>query len=661
MEMSDYTKFTGGSKMISKYLKLIAVIMSCFTGFACASLTDEQCYQIKQAQAANADRLAQVSMTSSNTIDLHFAFGALWLNRQLPEANRRLRAAYQTFLDNAHSSTMTPEVAQTVKWQMRTWLRIYYLFCDTSSFYPNRLEHSTQNLLEELFWNYGVNKSKIRRADTKYIWVIQGSENHDMMDLGNAFLALQAVKNLPKYRDRKLPDGFTAQQHYHAWNTYYKLYCEQRAKYGLYVEVFSPTYGKYFIPELTNIFDFAEDPVLRHKMDMLLQLTWADWAVGQLDGIRGGGRTRVKGDYEWRGTTDSWYLMSRILLNQGAWFDLPPAAPIIGYPYVLATSRFRLNDVVIDLALSTPERGNFTYISRRPGKMTYSPDRPPLEDGCWYDMDAKDPRFVRYDNCTPDYVMGCFFVDPTLGTCFRVDQYSDKESPCSYAAISSQNRQQGIIFGTDSDARVYPMCLAKMDADHKRINYNQHLAVQHKNVMIVQKNHKIEGSGDLAMRIFFYKGLKPQLIEREGWFLTRQAGAYLAVKAFSRKEGSAACGSSWDDDTWLRLDDDYAPVVFVAGRTSDFDSLDKFTAYVLSHQAKVKGNVLTYCFTDPDNQPTILTMPLSADPPLPTINGVPIDLHPKMVFDCPYIQSTAGSGLVTIRKGDRKLILDFNN
>jgi hypothetical protein len=647
--------------MTSKDLKLIAVIMLCFTGLACASLTNEQCHQINQTQAVNADRLAQTSMTSPETIDLHFAFGALWLNQQLPEANRRLRAAYQAFLDNAHSPTMTPEVAQTVKWQMRTWLRIYYLFCDTSTFYPNRLDRSTQDFLEELFWNYGASKSKISRADTKYIWVIQGSENHDMMDISNAFLALQAVKNLPKYRDRKLPDGYTAQQHYDGWNTYYKLYCEQRAQYGLYVEVFSPTYGKYFIPELTNIFDFADDPVLRHKMDMLLQLTWADWAVGQLDGIRGGGRTRVKGHCEWRGVSDSWYLMSRILLNQGAWFDSPPTAPIIGYPYVLATSRFRLNDVVLDLALSTPERGSFGYISWRPGKMTYAPTRPPLEDGCWYDMDAKNPRFVRYDYCTPDYVMGCFFVDPTLGTCFRVDQSTAKESSHSYAAISSQNRQQGIIFSTGTDARVYSMCLAEMDADKKRINYNQHLAVQHKNVMIVQKNHKIDGSGDLAMRIFFYKGLKPQLIEKDGWFLTRQAGAYLAVKAFSRKESSSACGSSWDDDTWLRLDDDYAPVVFVAGRSADYDSLEKFTAYVLSHQVKVKDTVLTYSFTDPDHQQTILAMPLGDEPHLPTVNGTPIDLHPKMVFDCPYIQSTAGSGVVTICKGDRKLILDFNN
>nr|MBC8218569.1 hypothetical protein [Planctomycetota bacterium] len=149
--------------MPTKSLRLTAVILICSAGVAYASLTDEQCQQIKQAQAANADRLAQASMVSKETIDLHFAFGGLWLNRQLPQANQRLRNAYQALRDQEESLTMTPEVAETVKWQMRTWIRIYYRFCDTRRFYPNRLERQTQDLLEELFWNYGVRQSRLRR------------------------------------------------------------------------------------------------------------------------------------------------------------------------------------------------------------------------------------------------------------------------------------------------------------------------------------------------------------------------------------------------------------------------------------------------------------------------------------------------------------------
>jgi hypothetical protein len=50
-------------------------------------------------------------------------------------------------------------------------------------------------------------KSTVERAQLKYIWAIQGSENHDMMDLSNAFLALQVLKDLPRYRERRLSDG----------------------------------------------------------------------------------------------------------------------------------------------------------------------------------------------------------------------------------------------------------------------------------------------------------------------------------------------------------------------------------------------------------------------------------------------------------------------
>ena len=647
--------------MVKRWSILIAVVMMWAAGTTYGALSSAECAQIREAQAANANKLAQASLDNEGVIDLHFAFGGLWLNQQLPQANQRLRDAYQAFLDQKESQTMTPEVAEIVKWQMRTWLRIYYFFCDTSKFYPNRLERQTQDLLEELFWNYGVRKSKLQRADTKYIWIIQGSENHDMMDLSNAFLSVQAVKDLPKYRDRKLPDGYTAEQHYEAWNAYYKLYCEERAKYGLYVEVFSPTYGKYFVPELINIFDFAEDAVLRGKMEKLLQLTWADWAIGHVKGIRGGGRTRVKGNYEWRGAHDAWYGMSRVLLNQGQWFNSPPGAAIAGYPYVLATSKFQLDDVILDIAKGVQEKGEFTYVSWRPGKMTFSADRPPLEEGCWYDMDAQNPRFVRYDYCTPDYVMGSFFIDPTLGgKVLRVDASSAEKSATSYAAISSQNRQQGIIFATSTDARVFPRCQSKLDQHDNRIVYNQHEAVQHKNVMIVQKSHKAQGTGDVAMRVFFYRGMKQRLQEKNGWFLAEEGDSYLAVKGFSQTDSGAPCGYSWDADTWLRLDDDYAPVVFVAGRKANFKTLKVFSTYVMSHRAGVQDSVFSYTFNDVDGAKTTLTMPLGPEPEPPTVNGRKINLRPKMVYDSPYLKSEAGSGVVTIQKGERKLTLDFN-
>jgi hypothetical protein len=44
----------------------------------------------------------------------------------------------------------------------------------------------------------------------------------------------------------------------------------------------------------------------------------------------------------------------------------------------------------------------------------------------------------------------------------------------------------------------------------------------------------------------------------------------------------------------------------------------------------------------------------------PTINGAPVNYAPKKVFDSPFLSADYESGIVTIRKGDRKKVLDFN-
>jgi hypothetical protein len=46
--------------------------------------------------------------------------------------------------------------------------------------------------------------------------------------------------------------------------------------------------------------------------------------------------------------------------------------------------------------------------------------------------------------------------------------------------------------------------------------------------------------------------------------------------------------------------------------------------------------------------------------PVPRVNGKPVNLYPEKVFDSPYMNSVHGSGVVTLAKGDRQLVLNFN-
>ena len=76
------------------------------------------------------------------------------------------------------------------------------------------------------------------------------------------------------------------------------------------------------------------------------------------------------------------------------------------------------------------------------------------------------------------------------------------------------------------------------------------------------------------------KGMRSRIIERDGWMILREGDAWLGVKGFSRSNPNSSCGTSWDNDTVLRMSDGKAPVVFVAGRAKDFAGIDTFSKYL---------------------------------------------------------------------------------
>lgn len=622
---------------------------------------------LNTATAGPAETLCENLLAAPKGCDLNRAFAVLWLNRDLPTANQQLRDLYDAFLEDQPG--MTPAIANAqAKWQMRTWVRIYYLFNDSSAWFPGRLEVATQARIESLFWNYASAKSTIERARPEYVWLLQGSENHDMMDLGNAFLAAQALSKRPGYAERLLPDGYTPAEHAAAWTTYFSRYCEERVKHGLFVEVASPTYGKYLVPELVNIFDFADGHELRRKAEVLLHITWADWAIEQIDGVRGGAKARCyQGNYSRNGASDSWLLMGQVLLESGAWADaVRYNHPILGYGPILATSQYRLPDLVKRLALDPGARGEYVYISRRPGRMT-APERLPSVGGhpTWYFMDAQDSRLVKYTWCTPDHIMGCFFVDPSLKESTQVTPWNrqsclfcsgnPEDAQTNYATISGQNRWQGITFRTGPEARIFPQCLGRPDKNKPDLTITeiQQVAVQHKNVMIVQANRTYPRN--TVMRVYFGPGMRERLVEDGGWLFLEEGNAYAAVKPIARDGGPAEL--TWDDNHFLRLADTYAPIVFVTGRRAHHPTLEAFQEYVCGHTSEVVDGVMRYRFEGEEDREVELALHLN-EPRLPEINGTAINLAPARVYDSPFMRSEMGSGVVEVLLEGERVILE---
>ena len=617
---------------------------------------EERGARIRRVPGENADKLFEAVLSARKVWPLQGGFAHLWLSRDLAEGNRLIREAHQAIIKNeGGTDAMTPEIAASeyVKWQMRTWNRIYHLFNDRSRFHPGRLDTETQAMIEEMFWLYVCDKSRLERAAPQQVWGIHGSENHEMMHYSNALLALQALKESTAYKDRMLPDGHSLKKHYEAWNAYYKLYCVERARHGLLIETFSG-YGKYTVPELLNMHDLAEDPVLRSRMGKLLDLIWADWAIGQLNGVRGGGRLRLyQGDpakpesaFRW-GASDIWLSLSHFLLDSGTWWNARyHPHPIIGYPWVLATTQYRLPDVIMDIAKDAGGRGEYNYIARRVAKQRRMAAKDvPVTHSPWYALDPEDPGMVSYDHCTPDYVMGSLMIDPTLPRVSSHDYLEGEELPEGYPALTSQNRYHGIVFASDVNARVVPQCEGL--GNHK--TYGEQQAVQHDNALLVQRHSRAKQTGDMRI-LFGLKGMKDRLVERDGWMILKEGHAWLGIKGFSRTKPNQSCGYTWDNEVFLRMADGKAPVALIAG-------IEAFASYLGTFSGTPKGG--WFKLSGGRHEKLTLSLHLASEA-LPKVNGISIDLRPGMLFASPFMNSEHGSGIVTVRKGGRELKIDMN-
>ena len=102
----------------------------------------------------------------------------------------------------------------------------------------------------------------------------------------------RSSRTSPRTGKRVYADGSTVAQQYKAWHDHWSNYIDERAKRGLFIETGAPTYTGYTIEAILNIYDFADDPVLRRKAGMILDLDFADYAQQELHDVWGGAKSR---------------------------------------------------------------------------------------------------------------------------------------------------------------------------------------------------------------------------------------------------------------------------------------------------------------------------------------------------------------------------------
>ena len=597
---------TGSSTVSRKYTILVNLPTS--TGY------DARMHSVIFARDASPSPKA-----CNHTSYATYAIADLWMNRNPSDVNTKLASLKFSHYGGDPSACSAHSNQARNNLKLAFLVRAYMLYNSTSSFFPGRLTPAAAKNLVAQMWTYASKYSKFREAANT--WSIYDSENHDAQAEGFYFMAAQIFKNTPGYRNKVYADHTTVSQQFKAWRDHWSNYFDQRAKRDLFVEVAAPTYHVYTIEPILNIYDFANDPVLRKKAEMILDLDFADYAQQSLNNIWGGAKSRSYPADSYNGAADSMTDLGDLLWG--------PAATVAGdqHALMLATSGYSPPPVVQSIATNHAGLGSFAYTTRRPGGGAKH------SDGQGDQHVAPLQSVLSYAYVTPDYVLG------------STDLYPGEVE----VASSAQNRWEGITFDAGGAARIYPQT-GPLGLSH---SYDAFLSMQHKSVLITEKR----AYTDNATLVYFPNTLT-NLVARGGWLFAQQGPSFVAVRpvlgryhwltAKKNKAGAAA-------QRFISLSDTGSPIIFEAGLAGDYGSFSAFQTRILHNSLKRTSAVVNYTASD-GTKFTMYTDPGVA----PKINGHLLQYSPPLGFNSPFMHSVWGSGKLTVTFGSQSATYNFS-
>ncbi len=568
-----------------------------------------------------------------------FAARCLYLNEKLDEANAALVENAKHYIDNPKDVIDR----DSFHWHADIVLRLIEMYGTKGSTHPGRLAAGTEEACLKATWIYVKASSSLEKADREKskTWHLYSTENHHAMDFTVNWHFAKIAKDRPEYRDLRCDDGATLEQHYRAWNDYIIAYCVERAKKGINIEIMCPGYNNVWLKGLYNFRDFGE-PKVRRAVDMLMDLYWAHWAQEQLHGVEGGGKTRI------RGVNGFSHKIHGVPVLGWLYFGIGGKPDSFSGETNAMLSEYRPPALVAEIARTSRENGPYEIRQRAQGLGVQTSAESPLmtKDMVPNKFRSDGGGIVRYSYCDPAFTIGCLMTEAR--------PLSD------WVHISAQGRWQGVIFSDNARARIVPVVRPAAKA---RDVLNGQWSVQSMGCLITQKLKTNKGGG--AMIVWMPKeGMGVPVVEDDLVFVeTGDACAVIRVAGSGFKLSEEAVSNPTLEGPTRHAppghvivpDNEYAPVIVEVMAKRTCKDLTNFKRMAKACKLEMKNGVLSYA----SMYGNILTLDTRYKQP-PTIHGKPVDYAPAKVFDSPFLRADYNSGVVTISKGERTKILDFN-
>lgn len=559
-----------------------------------------------------------------------------------------------------------------------------------------RLEPSTEDALLQVLWDRTIHENDIYITRNSTL-AMDGSENHDLDSKVASLLSSKIFMEHPDWADKILPDSgkgsgsgywfhkdghitvygpegqadwrrndtkrYVARDHYEAWVDYFHRFIIDRSKSGFFLEKASGHYMTYTMGYLFDMHTWCGDEDLKQATSDLLDVIWAEWAIDQIHGVRGGAKTRYK--YAPNPTPEG---LRDSFSGIGQFFFGGSGNAHHNY-FSTMLSDYRIPTSVWNLAFDRASLGSYAYASRNLGE---SPadyiGEPGLERTI---VNSPTSRLIRYSWITPDYILGTQMDHPGA----------------THNHLSVAGRFQGLFFAEPRGAAVYVKGIhdeTEFTSPARRYPYNNTMvrSVQHEQVAIFQGARRVlrqspawfpNESHHLDDMVVGF-GKIQHIEEDNGWIFVQNGEGLLAIRVVEGLQKPISRGASRANRgvvdvpleaehvdlvdtpyTWnetqdkLKFDDAWSPVIFEAGRLDDYGSLESFKEYIFSNRVTLLKTVvpgfyrLRYEYGANKEKSIDFN---AANLQIPRVNGDPIDYSPPFLFDSPFLQSDYHSGLI---------------
>jgi hypothetical protein len=670
----------------------------------------------KGSEASTSDRIQQEAVTRKARIERAFTrcaetefsgrdrqiFDLMWLGKELETLNEELMDDLHLELRELAAEEHDKNVHLTYgHYSLMRSLRLisfYYCFGSKGN---GRLTDKSEALLLEVLWERTKYKNDIAVTRTS-TWWMTGSENHDLNTNVCNLITSRIFMDEEEYKERIFPnlgfgdgiaygeggdftrpeaailqagkadlsDGksYTAEDHYAAWKQYFLAYFAERAKRGFFLENGACGYMKWTLNFILGLYNFCGDENLRNQIRMFQDLVWADWAVQQLGGVRGGPKTRHH--YE-AGGYDSMSDMARFYAGGNG------KSTFIYVQQLL--SDYHWSKVIWELVFDVKSIENYSYISRGLGE-----EQPlfPRPLGCERTMLCDvESRIVKYSYVTPDYILGTQMDHPLA----------------LFSHLGIAGRWQGLVT-SDPDVRITTVALDTAPGTVKEgKEYSLELmfsSVQHENVLITQQSRRwmqanpdwypaYDNRYNRPFGIYIGKSWD-QVIEKNGWVFACKDNTYAAIRVIQLKTDDDplawAKGTdtfknqivlredsySWNgDNTIISCNNRFSPVIIEMGNKAEYQTFANFIQRIQDNPLQLYKTVVTgetgviIVYTGCSKGAKEIVYNAANPHDAAKIGGEYIDYSYPKVFDSPQIQSDYDSGVVILQSTTETEMLDF--